>query len=58
MAMGIARLLDIDIMMNFRSPYFADSFKEFWKRWHISLSTWLRDYIYIPLGGMVKEDKH
>lgn len=51
MAVGIARLLDIDIMVNFRSPYYAVSIKEFWRRWHISLSSWLRDYVYIPLGG-------
>lgn len=50
-ARGVARLLDIDLMTNFRSPYFASSLKEFWSRWHISLSTWFRDYIYIPLGG-------
>lgn len=51
MAIGIAKLLDIDIMINFCSPYFSASVKEFWQRWHCSLSTWLRDYIYIPLGG-------
>ena len=50
-AIGTARLLDIDLMTNFRSPYFAASIKEFWSRWHISLSTWFRDYLYIPLGG-------
>ena len=50
-ARGVARLLDIDLMTNFKSPYFAASLKEFWSRWHISLSTWFRDYIYIPLGG-------
>ena len=37
--------------VNFRRPYFAENFQEFWRRWHISLSSWLRDYIYIPLGG-------
>jgi len=50
-ARGIARLLGFDIMVNFRLPYFARSPSEFWQRWHISLSTWLRDYLYIPLGG-------
>ncbi len=50
-AVGTAELLDIDLMTNFRSPYFASSIREFWSRWHISLSTWFRDYVYIPLGG-------
>jgi D-alanyl-lipoteichoic acid acyltransferase DltB (MBOAT superfamily) len=51
MAVGIAKLFGIDIMFNFRAPYFAKSVREFWSRWHISLSTWFRDYVYIPLGG-------
>lgn len=50
-AIGIAKLFGINLMDNFRSPYFSASVKEFWSRWHISLSTWFRDYIYIPLGG-------
>jgi alginate O-acetyltransferase complex protein AlgI len=50
-AKGIARLLGFDLMTNFRTPYFSKSFREFWHRWHISLSTWFRDYVYIPLGG-------
>jgi D-alanyl-lipoteichoic acid acyltransferase DltB (MBOAT superfamily) len=50
-ARGTARLLGFDIMWNFKLPYFAPSIREFWRRWHISLSTWLRDYLYIPLGG-------
>lgn len=50
-AIGLARLFDIDLIENFKTPYFASSIKEFWGRWHISLSTWLRDYVYIPLGG-------
>ncbi|MFA9389496.1 MAG: MBOAT family protein [Prolixibacteraceae bacterium] len=50
-AIGSARLLGIRLMDNFRTPYFSTSFREFWQRWHISLSTWFRDYIYIPLGG-------
>lgn len=48
---GLARLFDIDLMKNFNNPYFAKSMKEFWSRWHISLSSWFRDYVYIPLGG-------
>lgn len=50
-AIGTAKLFDIDLMTNFKSPYFSASIKEFWRRWHISLSTWFRDYIYIPMGG-------
>ncbi len=50
-ARGIARWLGFRLMVNFRLPYFAKSPSEFWQRWHISLSTWLRDYVYIPLGG-------
>jgi len=50
-AIGTARLMGFDLMQNFRSPYFSQSLTEFWQRWHISLSTWFRDYLYIPLGG-------
>ena len=50
-AIGTARLFGIRLMKNFDSPYFSESFSEFWRRWHISLSGWLRDYVYIPLGG-------
>jgi len=50
-AIGVAKLFDIDLMQNFASPYFSASIKEFWSRWHISLSSWFRDYVYIPLGG-------
>ncbi|MDO4301458.1 MAG: MBOAT family O-acyltransferase [Clostridia bacterium] len=50
-ARGCARILGIDLMYNFDRPYFSKSIKEFWRRWHISLSTWFRDYVYIPLGG-------
>jgi len=50
-AIGTARVLGIDLMQNFNRPYFARSIGEFWRRWHISLSTWFRDYVYIPLGG-------
>jgi D-alanyl-lipoteichoic acid acyltransferase DltB (MBOAT superfamily) len=51
MARGTARLLGFDIMLNFNLPYAARDPSDFWKRWHISLSSWLRDYLYIPLGG-------
>ncbi|MEZ6050276.1 MAG: MBOAT family O-acyltransferase [Planctomycetaceae bacterium] len=50
-ARGVSRLLGIELMVNFRQPYLSQSITEFWRRWHISLSTWLRDYLYIPLGG-------
>lgn len=50
-AIGTAKLFGINLMKNFNSPYFSASIKEFWSRWHISLSTWFRDYVYIPLGG-------
>jgi len=51
MAIGIARVLGFELPRNFEHPYFARNPSEFWRRWHISLSTWLRDYLYIPLGG-------
>lgn len=51
MAIGIAKILGFDFHENFNYPYIANSIKEFWRRWHISLSTWFRDYLYIPLGG-------
>lgn len=50
-AIGLAKTLGFDLMKNFNTPYFATSFRDFWRRWHISLSTWFRDYLYIPLGG-------
>lgn len=50
-AVGTAKLLGIDLISNFKSPYMSLSVKEFWSRWHISLSSWFRDYVYIPLGG-------
>src|SRR6185436_17696300 len=50
-AKGIARWMGVDLMWNFRNPSFAVSPSDFWQRWHISLSTWLRDFVYIPLGG-------
>lgn len=48
---GISKMLGIDLKENFNSPYYSESFKEFWRKWHISLSSWLKDYVYIPLGG-------
>jgi alginate O-acetyltransferase complex protein AlgI len=51
MAQGVAKWLGFDLMYNFKMPYFANSPSDFWRRWHISLSGWLRDYVYIPLGG-------
>ena len=50
-AIGLAKTMGYHFPKNFRRPYFADSFSDFWQRWHISLSSWLRDYLYIPLGG-------
>lgn len=50
-AIGTAKLFGIQLMTNFKTPYFARDIAEFWRRWHISLSTWFRDYLYIPLGG-------
>ncbi|MDR2632190.1 MAG: MBOAT family protein [Treponema sp.] len=53
-AVGTARVLGFDLSVNFRSPYFSRSLRDFWRRWHISLSLWLKDYLYIPLGGSRK----
>ena len=50
-AIGAAKIMDINLMKNFDTPYFSQSTPEFWRRWHISLSTWFKDYLYIPLGG-------
>jgi len=50
-AIGLARIMGFDFPDNFKTPYFSKNFSEFWTRWHISLSSWLRDYLYIPLGG-------
>jgi D-alanyl-lipoteichoic acid acyltransferase DltB (MBOAT superfamily) len=50
-ARGLAKLLGLELMVNFNFPYFSRSIAEFWRKWHISLSTWFRDYLYIPLGG-------
>jgi len=53
-AIGSAKVMGFDLMENFNSPFFASSVREFWNRWHISLSTWFRDYLYFPLGGSRK----
>ncbi|MEM7244604.1 MAG: MBOAT family protein [Acidobacteriota bacterium] len=50
-ARGVSRLFGVELMVNFKQPYFAANVQDFWRRWHVSLSTWLRDYLYIPLGG-------
>lgn len=50
-AIGAARIMGFNLMTNFNRPYFSSNITEFWRRWHISLSTWFRDYVYIPLGG-------
>nr|MCR4588405.1 MBOAT family protein [Lachnospiraceae bacterium] len=54
-AIGAARIMGFDLMQNFNCPYFSVSIKDFWSRWHISLSTWFRDYLYFPLGGSRNE---
>ena len=51
MALGVGKVLGFDLAENFRRPYFAVSVTDFWRRWHMSLSTWLKDYVYIPMGG-------
>src|SRR5260370_18226931 len=56
-ARGSAQLLEFHFMVNFRQPYLAESLQDFWRRWHISLSSWLRDYLYIPLGGNRRGEK-
>jgi alginate O-acetyltransferase complex protein AlgI len=50
-ALGLGKIFGIELKINFNRPYFSKNFSEFWERWHISLSSWLRDYLYIPLGG-------
>lgn len=57
MAIAVAALLGYRLVLNFDAPYLADSIQEFWKRWHISLSTWIRDYIYISLGGRNRKNR-
>jgi D-alanyl-lipoteichoic acid acyltransferase DltB (MBOAT superfamily) len=56
-ARGTAKFMGIDIMVNFQQPYLSSNITEFWRRWHISLSTWLKDYLYISLGGNRKGEK-
>lgn len=51
MAIGLGKMFGFDFMENFNYPYISTSIREFWRRWHISLSTWFREYLYIPLGG-------
>ena len=51
MAIGLGKMFGFEFQENFRYPYVARSVQEFWRRWHISLSSWFRDYVYIPLGG-------
>ncbi len=51
MARGLSRMLGVELTRNFNHPYFATDISDFWRRWHISLSSWLRDYVFIPLGG-------
>lgn len=53
-ALGTANVMGYDLMENFKTPYFSKKINEFWRRWHISLSTWFRDYVYVPLGGNKK----
>jgi len=55
-ARGVARIMGFSLMENFKHPYFSTSITDFWRRWHISLSSWLRDYLYIPLGGNRRGD--
>ncbi|MGV6831737.1 MAG: MBOAT family O-acyltransferase [bacterium] len=55
-AIGISRMMGINLMQNFKSPFLSQDIQEFWRRWHISLSTWFRDYVYIPLGGSKVSD--
>ena len=50
-ACGVAQIMGIRLMRNFKRPYFATNIRDFWSRWHISLTSWFRDYLYIPLGG-------
>ena len=58
MAIGLGKMLGFDFLENFNYPYMANSITDFWRRWHISLSTWFKDYVYIPLGGSFKSVKN
>lgn len=51
MALGVSKMMGINLTPNFKYPYFARNIQEFWRRWHISLTSWFTDYVYIPLGG-------
>src|SRR5690606_41112825 len=51
MAIGLGRMIGFDFLENFNNPYISQNISEFWRRWHISLGRWMRDYLYIPLGG-------
>ena len=51
MARGVAKMMGFNLILNFNNPYLSTGLGEFWQRWHISLSSWFRDYVYIPLGG-------
>ena len=51
MALGISKILNVNLPINFNKPYLSKSLTEFWRNWHITLSSWFRDYIYIPMGG-------
>ena len=54
MALGTSKILSINLPINFNKPYLSKSLTEFWRNWHITLSSWFRDYVYIPLGGSKK----
>lgn len=56
-AIGLGRIMGLEFSINFKRPYFSKSFSEFWQRWHISLSSWLRDYLYIPLKAALIVDE-
>ncbi len=56
MAIGLGRMFGFEFMENFKLPYLSKSITEFWRRWHISLSTWFKEYLYIPLGEIEKEN--
>lgn len=58
MAIGVGRLMGFRLPENFRSPYLALNIQDFWRRWHITLSLWLRDYLYIPLGGSRRGNRY
>jgi D-alanyl-lipoteichoic acid acyltransferase DltB (MBOAT superfamily) len=57
LAQGVALLMGLNVGVNFQAPYLTTNIRDFWRRWHISLSSWLRDYLYIPLGGSLRGSK-